>query len=236
MNYEKANKYNEYKDLFMGPNPLKLEEELLSEHHVPAAATVMDLGCGRGITSVFLVKEYGFRVFAADFWGDPSDNKRFFDEVGLSSEQIIPIYCDANKLPFAHDFFDAVVCIDSYHYFGMDPDFLGTKLLPWLKPGGYIYIAIPGMKKDCHDNLPAEMLKSWTAEDLDTIHDAEYWRNIISQTKDAEIVSISEMEGNEECWNDWLSCDNEYAVNDRKAMEAGGGKYMNFIKMVIRRK
>ena len=40
----------------------------------------------------------------------------------------------------------------------------------------------------------------------------------------------------DECWNDWLACDNEYAVDDRKAMNAGAGKYMNFIAMIIRRK
>jgi hypothetical protein len=44
------------------------------------------------------------------------------------------------------------------------------------------------------------------------------------------------MESFDECWNDWLVCDNEYAVNDRKAMNAGAGKYMNFIAMILRRK
>ena len=37
-------------------------------------------------------------------------------------------------------------------------------------------------------------------------------------------------------WNDWLACENEYAVGGRKTMEAGGGKYMNFIAMILRRK
>ena len=50
----------------MGPNPLKLEEELLTGHLIPDGATVCDLGSGQGLTSVFLVKEYGFKVFAAD--------------------------------------------------------------------------------------------------------------------------------------------------------------------------
>ncbi len=37
-------------------------------------------------------------------------------------------------------------------------------------------------------------------------------------------------------WNDWLASDNPYAVGDRKTMEAGGGKYMNFIAIILRRK
>ena len=40
----------------------------------------------------------------------------------------------------------------------------------------------------------------------------------------------------EKRWADWLACDNSYAVGDRRAMEAGAGKYMNFISVVCRRK
>lgn len=48
-----------------------------------------------------------------------------------------------------------------------------------------------------------------------------------------QIVDIREMESNEEVWADWLKQDNEYAINDRKSMEAGAGKYLNFIKIVF---
>lgn len=47
-----------------------------------------------------------------------------------------------------------------------------------------------------------ELLLSWTPEQLDYIHDIEYWKNIISKSKNSEIISIYEMESNEECWND----------------------------------
>ncbi len=43
------------------------------------------------------------------------------------------------------------------------------------------------------------------------------------------------MESNEEVWNDWLACENEYAVGDRRSMDAGAGKYLNFIRIVIKR-
>lgn len=45
-------------------------------------------------------------------------------------------------------------------------------------------------KKDCHNNIPRELLLSWTPEQLDYIHDIEYWRNIVSKSKDSEIVSL----------------------------------------------
>ena len=238
MHYSKSEKYNSpaLQAKIMGPNPVKLEEELLLDHRIPEGAVVCDLGSGQGLTSVFLAKEFGFTVYAADLWSDPEENRSFFDEMGLSREQIIPVKADAADLPFEKEFFDAVVSTDSYNYFGRDPRYLDEKLLPFVKSGGYLYIAIPGMKKDLHDALPPELLLSWTPEQLDYLHDADYWRKITGQCRGAEVLSVQEMESNEEVWSDWLKQENEYAVGDRKAMEAGGGKYLNFIAIVLRKK
>ncbi len=238
MKYIKSEKYNkpELQEKIMGPNPIKLEEELLYNNKIPSGAVVCDLGSGQGLTSVFLAKEYGFTVYAADLWSDPDENRKFFDEMGLSCEQIIPVKADATNLPFEKNFFDAVISTDSYNYFGRDEKYLDEKLLPFIKSGGYIYIAIPGMKKDCHDNLPSELLLSWTPEQLDYMHDVEYWTKMVSKCRGAEVVDVREMESNDEVWADWLAQDNEYAIGDRKSMEAGGGKYLNFISIVLKKK
>ena len=238
MKYIKSEKYNTpaLQAKIMGPNPIKLEEELLLKHRIPTGSVVCDLGSGQGLTSVFLAKEYGFTVYAADLWSDPEVNRRFFDAMGLDREQIIPVKADAADLPFEKEFFDAVISVDSYNYFGRDEHYLDDKLLPFVKSGGYIYIAIPGMKQDCHDHLPQELLLSWTPEQLDYMHDIAYWSEMIGKCKGAEVISVKEMESNEEVWADWLSQENEYAVGDRKAMEAGGGKYLNFIAIVMRKK
>lgn len=238
MKYIKSAKYDtpELQAKIMGPNPVKLEEELLIDHKIPAGAVVCDLGSGSGLTSVFLAKEYGFTVYAADLWSDTEENRAFFDKMGIERSRIIPVKADATALPFEKEFFDAVVTTDSYNYFGRDESYLDEKLLPFVKRGGYIYIAIPGMKKDCHQNLPKELLLSWTPERLDYMRDVDYWRKTVGKSKDSEIIEVSEMESNEEVWADWLKQDNEYAIGDRKSMEAGGGKYLNFIKIVLRKK
>lgn len=220
----------------MGPNPIKLEEELLLHHQIPDGATVCDLGSGQGLTSVFLAKEYGFTVYAADLWSDPEENQAFFDSMGIPRGQIIPIKANATALPFQKDFFDAVISTDSYNYFGRDPRYLDEKLLPFVKSGGLIYLAIPGMKKDLHDALPQELLLSWTPEQLDYMHDVAYRTQMVSHANGAEIVEVKEMESNDEVWADWLRQDNEYARGDRKSMEAGGGAYLNFISIVLRKK
>lgn len=238
MDYPKSEKYDtpELMSKIMGPNPFKLQEELLKDHRIPNGATVCDLGSGQGLTSVMLVKEYGFKVYAVDLWSEPHENRRFFFERGLTLDQITPIKADAAALPFEKEFFDAIVSIDSYNYWGRDPEYLDAKLLPYLKPGGYLYACVPGMKQDLHDNLPEELLLSWTPDQLAYLRDADYWTDIVNDSHDAELVSLYEMEGNEDLWQDWLDQENEIAVNDRKAMNAGAGAYLNFIAFVLRKK
>lgn len=238
MKYLLSEKYSskELQSMIMGPNPIKLEEELLKGSKIKKGDIVCDLGSGNGLTSVFLAKEFGAKVYAADLWSDPEENMKFFISQGLTKNNIVPVKSDATDLKFDKEFFDYIVSIDSYNYFGRDESYLDTKLLPYLKKGGYVYIAIPGMKKDCHDNLPKELLLSWNKEQMEFMHDVNWWENIISKSKDSEIVEIKQMESNEEVWNDWLKQENEYAVNDRKSMNAGAGKYLNFISIVLKKK
>ena len=238
MKYEKSLKYNTdtINKKIMGPNPLKLLEELMIDNKIKTGSVVMDLGSGQGITSIFLVKEYGFKVYATDLWSNEEENRKFFDEMGLTDKQIIPVQADANDLKYDKDFFDAVISTDSYNYFGRDEKYLDDKLLPFVKKGGYIYICVPEMKKDYHNNIPKELLLSWNTDQLEYIQTLDYWKNIVSKSKNSEIVSIYEMKSNEECWNDWINCDNEYSKNDKKAIDAGACKSLNFIAIVLKKK
>ena len=159
----------------MGPNPLKLCEELLSAAEIPCGSRVCDLGSGNGITSVMLAREYGLDVYAVDLWSDPDENRAFFDRMGVPASQIHPVKADAAEgLPFLPGFFDAVVSIDSYNYYGRDPDHLGKKLLPYVADAGKLYLSIPGMVRDCHDELPECLLASWTPEQLEYMHDIDW--------------------------------------------------------------
>ena len=238
MKYIKTEKYdkNFIKENIMGPNPLKMLEQILDKHPIEKGTTVMDLGCGKGLTSIFLAKECGIRVFATDLWISATENKNRFDDFGLNSDQIIPIHSEAHELPYAEEFFDTIVSIDSYHFFGLEKDYLGKNLLPLVKHGGYLLFVVPGFKKNLHDNLPPEMTLSWDAESLTTIQDMNTWKEIISATEDVEITDMFELEDHDEMWNDWLESDNEYAIGDRKSMNAGAGKHMNFVGIILKRK
>lgn len=165
--FPKANSFNAalVRSKIMGPNPLKLCEELLRDASIPRGVRVCDLGSGTGITSALLAREYGFNTYAVDLWSNPVENQAFFDSLGIPHSIIHPVQANASQgLPFEHEFFDAVVSIDSYNYYGRDPNYLGERLLPYVKQGGMLYLSIPGMVHDCHDNLPDCLLKSWTPE------------------------------------------------------------------------
>lgn len=54
------------REKIMGPNPLKLCEELLTGSDLPHGSRVCDLGSGTGITSALLAREYGLDVYAVD--------------------------------------------------------------------------------------------------------------------------------------------------------------------------
>lgn len=237
MQYKLAKKYENdyYLSKIMGPNPLKLLEELLSNNYLKENAIVCDLGCGKGLTSIFLVKEYNVFIYAADLWSEPKDNELFFNEVGLNSKQIISIKADANNLPFSKNSLDALVCVDSYNYFGYDIDFLDSKILPFIKDNGYIYINLIAMKKNYNNNYPNELLLSWNDEQLSFIRPVKYWNNVFNKCKNAKVISFKTTKNDKEVWNDWIKQNNEYAANDKKAIEANADKYMCFINVILKK-
>ncbi len=237
MEFPKTNHFdiNLVRSMIMGPNTCKLTEELMEGANIPRGSVVLDLGSGSGISSVMLAREYGLITYAADLWSDPSENMRFFESQGLTNREIIPVKADATQLQFAHGFFDAVVCVDSYNYYGRDPEYLGNCLLPFVKDGGMLYLAISGMVSDCHDNPPACLLTSWNDEQLEYIHDMKYWREMILHTSGVEIVDMHEMACTREAWADWIECDNDYARGDRAAVEAGALDYLNTIAVTLRK-
>ena len=116
----------------MGPNAMRLSEEMASFLAVTKDMRIIDLGCGRGLSTLFLVKKYGATVYAADLWISPTENYERFQSVGID-DKAIPISVDATKgLPFANGYFDILFSIDSYHYYGNTEEMLPS-LIPVVK-------------------------------------------------------------------------------------------------------
>lgn len=230
-NYIKTEKYD--KDFLvenmMGPNSLVILEELLKDVPIKKGMRVLDLGCGKGLTSIFLAKEYDVQVFAVDLWITATENYNRFQSLGLDNS-IIPVHADAHELPFANAYFDAVISVDSYHYFGNNCEYFNQYLRPLLKQDALVALAFPGMKTEILDPVPQEMKPYWPDEALATWHSPGWWKDVFSSSLSG--FTISEMQCFERAWSDWLATENPYAIGDRAMMEADHGRYMNIISIV----
>jgi len=220
-------------DTMMGPNALRVAEELASHLHINENMRILDLGCGCGLSTFLLTKKYGVSVFAADLWISPTENYERFQSIGID-DKAIPISVDATKgLPFANGYFDVLFTVDAYHHFGGTTEMLPS-LIPFVKKDGYIAMAIPGLKYEFGKDVPDEMKPFWNDEVERTIHSLDWWKSLWNETKGIEIVDIREMACCKQAWAEWLACANPYAVSDVKMMEAENGKYFNLIQMIAK--
>ena len=112
-----------------GANALWLTEWLASAMDLRPGMRVLDLGCGRASSSIFLRREFGVQVWATDLWFSASENLQRIRDAGVD-DGVFPIHADARSLPFAAGFFDAIVSIDSFFYYGTDDLYLGTPRPP----------------------------------------------------------------------------------------------------------
>lgn len=67
----------------MGPNCLKILEELVEKINLKSDMRVLDLGCGTGLTSIFLANEFEVQIFATDLWISATDNYNRFKKMRL---------------------------------------------------------------------------------------------------------------------------------------------------------
>jgi len=204
---------------WMGPNPLILAEELCEHLDLRPGMRVLDLGCGKGLTSVFLAKEFDVTVFANDLWIDPTDNLRRFEDAGVA-DQVFPIRAEAHELPYADGFFDVVLAIDSYQYFGASESYFPDKLAKLVKPGGQFGIVVPGLVREFEKGYPDTLEALWFPE-LFTFHSNNWWRKLWEKTGLCEIIACYDIEDPKAIWQPWADwCVENFA---REFGDDGGG-------------
>ena len=221
------------KSNMMGPNAMRMSEELASYLDIKDGMRILDLGCGCGLSTLMLVQKYGAMVFAADLWISPTENWERFQTAGIDGKAV-PISVDATKgLPFANGYFDVLFSVDAYHYFGDTAEMLPS-LIPFVKKGGCISVAVPGLKKEFGKNVPDEMQPFWNDEMERTLHSLDWWRNLWSGAKGVELVDSREMVCCKQAWDEWLTSPSPYAVQDIGMMEAENGRYFNLIQLIAK--
>lgn len=219
----------------MGPNPVWLTEFLLEALEIRPGMKVLDLGCGKAITSIFLAKECDAEVWAADLWIDAESNAQRIEEAGLTG-QVHPVHSEAHALPFESDLFDAVISIDAYHYFATSETYIGY-LSPFIKRGGQLGFVVPGLVNEL-DGDPPEHLHRYWYWDFWTFHSPQWWRRHLDRSGK---VIVEKADMLPDGWRYWLEWNNVYselkhAPSEEAAMlSLDAGRNIGFTRCIARR-
>jgi cyclopropane fatty-acyl-phospholipid synthase-like methyltransferase len=217
----------------MGSHPLWMAEWLCERLDLQPGMRVLDLGCGRARSSIFLAREFGVQVWATDLWIPARDNWRHIRAAGLD-QQVFPIHADARSLPFAAEFFDAIVALDCYPYFGTDDLYLNY-LVQFVKPDGAIGMAGAGLVEEMTSPVPAHLADFWT-QDLWALHSVGWWRRHWERTG---LVAIHAADAMSDGWQLWAAWQRQVAPDNAAeiaAVEADAGRHLTYIRLVGHRR
>lgn len=222
------------KEFLMGPNSVRILESLLRTCPVAFAPQdeILDLGCGKGLTSYAIAQATGAKVFANDLWISGEENAARFRAWGVG-EQITPVHEDANHLRFAPKQFKAVISIDAYHYFAGTEGCFAEKILPFIADGGAALIAVPGLKNE-YEGRAEELLSPWATDESYMFKTSRHWKQLLGEDRRIASVETWEMDCFDQAWGEWLSTGAEYAISDGRHYESIIKPYTCFVGMCVK--
>jgi SAM-dependent methyltransferase len=215
-----------------GANSLWLTEWLTTAMELRAGMRVLDLGCGRASSSIFLRREFGVQVWATDLWISATENLQRIRDAGVE-EGVFPLHADARSLPFGAEFFDAIVCVDAFPYFGTDDLYLNY-LAHFVKAGGQVGVAGAGLMQEVRGPVPEHLREFWT-QDFWSLHSATWLRRHWERTGIVDIEVADTLPDGWRCWLDWQRAVAPDNTTEIKAVEADGGRYLGYVRVVGRR-
>ncbi len=231
--FPRSNRYNPawVMENPMGANPLWLTEWLAQHLEFEPGMRILDLGCGKAKSSIFLAREFDVEVWAVDLWTGADENLVRIENAGMS-DRVVPLHADARQLPFAGEFFDAVICIDSFQYFGTDELYLNY-LAHFVRDGGMLAFVSAGQMEDFGSRAPDHLERLWTG-DYWSLHTAEWWREHVAKTGLFEVVHSGTIPGGWQLWCEWAEATRSAAWY-REALRVDGGRYLGYTSVVARR-
>jgi len=220
-------------EMGMGSHPLWMMEWLGKKMDLRTGMRVLDLGCGFAASSVFLAKEFGVQVWATDLWVPATENWQRIQRANLS-DRIFPVHADARSLPFAAEFFDAIVAVDCFYYYGTDDLYLNY-LAQFVKPGGQLGVAGAGLVQEMPTPVPEHLREFWT-QDLWSVHSVGWLRRHWERTGLVDIEAADKMSDGWRLWIDWQRRKSPNNTAEIAAIEADAGRNITYTRLVARRR
>jgi SAM-dependent methyltransferase len=185
----------------MAPGGLLLADMLAREMDIKPGDHVLDLGCGRGQSSIHLAKNYCANVTSLDLWENTIDRSRRAMSAGVA-DMITPLQGDILRgLPLEPGSLDAIFCTQAFHCFGTR-SWLVEYLATLLRPGGRF-----GIAQGCFREEPAALPElfadsgGWHVE-YDKYHSPSWWRRHFESSPDLKVTSAREVPQGDILWED----------------------------------
>lgn len=182
----------------LGGGALFLASEMAQKLELEPGMCILDLGCGRAASSIYLAKHHGVTVIAADHWASPTENWARVQREGLDGK-VIPVKMDARDIFFPAGYFDAVFSMNAYLYFGTDDLYL-PYLTRFIRDGGRICIAGPCYADELKPDTPKELLEA----ESQAYHSPPWWRTHFVKTGLVDILLCLEHPKGREFWLDMV--------------------------------
>lgn len=192
----------------MGPHPLWQLEDLLPDVGLTPGMRVLDLGSGRGATSVFLARECGVEVAACDLWVPAEKARETFEAAGVA-DRVTAVNADVRDLPFNDEEFDAIVSIDAFEYFGTDVHLL-PRVLRVLRPGGSIGMSTPALRVDPYEGPVPAYVSAVVGHEAGAWHCPRWWQRHWELSGLLDNVQARWQLGGRDDWLLWARAHREY--------------------------
>jgi ubiquinone/menaquinone biosynthesis C-methylase UbiE len=236
--FPRASRYNRRWVLenSLGENVLYNTEALAKSLELRPGMRVLDLGCGNAASSIFIAREYGCKVWAVDNSVDVQENAKRI-RCAFVEDKVTPVHTDAEHLPFGKEFFDVVIAVDSYMYYGTKKRYL-PYLLQFVKSEGRIAILDACFKREIDDPSKAPgYLRKKLRTLFRKMHSVKWWKDLWKSSGKVKILEANVLKESDLILEEYIR-DYENRNEEEELVEIvkhDRGKFIGVFKLIAKK-